>query len=246
MDLIGQQPRYMQIAQALLNDIRDGRYQVGDLLPTEQEFCTQFGVSRFTMRQALRQVSDLGMISRQPGVGTRLISSEVGAVYRQGLESVSDIHQYAANTELHVLRTTPLTIEDDSLAQLLRASPGQVWLKVESLRRTRQTGDKPICYTEIFLPPPFRTVRGLEDKARDAVYRLVESQFGERTVQVRQVMRADALPPELAEMLEAAPHSPCLWITRHYLNARGEVIEFSRSAHPGDRFHYQQVFRQKT
>lgn len=245
MDLIGQQPRYMQIAQALLNDIRDGKYQVGELLPTEQEFCTQFGVSRFTMRQALRQVSDLGMVSRQPGVGTRLISCEVGAVYRQGLESVSDIHQYATNTDLHILRATPLTIEDDSLAQLLHASTGQVWLKVESVRRTRQAGEKPICYTEIFLPPAFRTVRGLEHKAEDAVYRLVEAQFGERTVQVRQDIRADALPPELAGMLEAPPHSPCLWITRHYLNARGDVVEVSRSAHPGDRFHYQQVFRQK-
>lgn len=245
MNLIGQQPRYMQIAQALLNDIRDGRYQIGELLPTEEEFCTQFGASRFTVRQALRQMVQLGMVSRQPGVGTRLISREAGTVYRQGLENVSDIHQYAANTDLHVLRARPLTIEPGALAYLLQASPGQEWLKVDSLRRTRHPGDKAICFTEIFLPPAFRTVRGLESKARDAVYRLIEEQFGEKTVEVRQDIRAGALPPELAELLEAEPHSPCLWITRHYLNARGQVVEVARSAHPGDRFQYQQVFRQK-
>ena len=140
-NLIGQQPRYMQLAQALLNDIKDGKYQVGDLLPTEHDLCTQFGASRFTVRQALRQMIQLGMVTRQPGVGTRLISAEATSIYRQGLENVSDIHQYAADTELHILGTRQLKIEPGELCNLLQASPGQEWLQIDSVRRTTKSAE---------------------------------------------------------------------------------------------------------
>ncbi|WP_048645679.1 GntR family transcriptional regulator [Nitratireductor soli] len=244
-NLNGQQPRYRQLAQALLNDIQDGKYKIGSLLPTEHELCTQFGASRFTVRQALKQMIQLGLVTRQPGVGTRLISVEASSIYRQGLESVSDIHQYAADTELHVLDTAQLTIEPGELCDMLKAAPGQEWLHINSIRRTTNNAEKPICFTEIFLPPPFRTLRGLKGKTKDAVYRLIEAQFGEKTVEVRQQISAGTLPPTLEKQLSAKPQSPCLWITRTYLNGRGNVVEVSRSAHPGDRFHYEQVFRQQ-
>lgn len=244
-NVIGQQPRYMQLAQALLNDVRDGKYKVGDLLPTEHELCTQFGASRFTVRQALRQITQLGLVTRQPGVGTTLVSTEANSVYRQGLEHVSDILQYAADTELHVVGSQLLTVEAGQLCDLLRATPGQVWLQVDAIRRTSRDKDHPICFTEIFLPPAFRTVRGLEGRVQDAVYRLIEAQFGEKTVEVRQDISAGTLPADRAALLSAKAKSPCLWITRSYLNARGNVVEVTRSAHPGDRFQYQQVFRQK-
>ncbi|EKF20467.1 GntR family transcriptional regulator [Nitratireductor pacificus] len=245
MDLIGQQPRYKQLAQALLNDIRDGKYKVGDLLPTEHALCTEFGASRFTVRQALRQMTQMGMVTRQPGVGTRLISLETGAVYRQGLEQVSDILQYAADTELHVIASRPVKVETEDLREFLQASKGQEWLQIEAIRRAPGNNDKPICFTEIFLPPAFRTVRGLEGRVGDAVYRLINAQFGEETVEVRQEIRAGTLSRKLADLLSARPGAACLWIIRYYLNARGEAVEVTRSAHPGDRFQYQQVFRQK-
>jgi DNA-binding GntR family transcriptional regulator len=244
MNVIAQQPRYMQLAQALLNDVHDGRYKVGDLLPTEHELCTQFGVSRFTVRQALRQMIQRGMVVRQPGVGTRLVSTETNPDYRQGLERVSDILHYAADTELHILRTRELVIEAGELADFLEASPGQVWLQIDTIRRTTRRGEKPICYTEVFLPPAFRSLRGLKGRAPDAIYRMIEQQFGDRTVEVRQELSAGSLPRAIAEEISATPRSPCLWITRVYLNARRQVVEATRSAHPADRFRYQQVFRQ--
>jgi GntR family transcriptional regulator len=244
MNLTSQQPRYIQLAQALMNDVHDGRYKVGDLLPTEHELCAQFGVSRFTVRQAMRQMIQLGMVVRQPGVGTRLVSTETTSVYRQGLEQVSDILHYAADTELHILRTRELVIETGELADFLAATPGQVWLRIDAVRRTTRRGEKPICFTEVFLPPAFRSLRGVKGRVPDAIYKMIEQQFGEKTVEVRQELSAGALPRALAEEISATPRSPCLWITRVYLNARRQVVEATRSAHPADRFRYQQVFRQ--
>jgi len=68
--LQGSQPRYVQLAQTLLNEIESGHYPVGSLLPTEFELCEQFGVSRSTAREAVKRLVQLGLVVRQPRVGT--------------------------------------------------------------------------------------------------------------------------------------------------------------------------------
>ena len=192
----------------------------------------------------LKQMVQMGMLERQAGVGTKLVSAETTPLYRQGLEQVSDILHYAADTELHILRTRELVIEAGELADFLEASPGQVWLQVDAIRRTTRRGEKPICFTEIFLPPAFRSLRGLKGRVPGAIYRMIEQQFGEKTVEVMQELSGGTLPRALAEEISATPRGPCLWITRVYRNARRQVVEATRSAHPADRFRYQQVFRQ--
>ena len=56
----------------LLNQIANGEYKVGDRLPTEHGLCEAFGVSRVTVRLALRELEAEGLIARQPGRGTFL------------------------------------------------------------------------------------------------------------------------------------------------------------------------------
>ena len=63
--VLGQQPRYMQLAQTLVNEIQSGRFPVGSTIPTEFELCEQFGASRSTVREAVKQLVQLGMVVRQ-------------------------------------------------------------------------------------------------------------------------------------------------------------------------------------
>src|SRR5258708_40270139 len=63
--VLGQQPRYMQLAQTLINEIQSGRFPVGSTIPTEFKLCEQFGPSRSTVREAVKQLVQLGMAVRQ-------------------------------------------------------------------------------------------------------------------------------------------------------------------------------------
>ena len=63
-------PRYQQIADELIGRIASGKYPVGGLLPTEMELCEHYGISRSTVREALRRVRDAGLISRRRRTGT--------------------------------------------------------------------------------------------------------------------------------------------------------------------------------
>jgi DNA-binding GntR family transcriptional regulator len=56
--------RYLRIAGNLRRAIADGRYPVGAQLPTEHELCRQLGVSRFTVREAIRVLAASGLVRR--------------------------------------------------------------------------------------------------------------------------------------------------------------------------------------
>lgn len=63
-------PIYYQLKQILLRDIREGRYQVGDAIPTEQELIALYRVSRMTVRQAVAELATEGYLIRRKGKGT--------------------------------------------------------------------------------------------------------------------------------------------------------------------------------
>jgi GntR family transcriptional regulator len=241
MTLLAPQPRYRQLAQTLVNEIESGRYPVGDLLPTEYELCEQFGASRFTVREAIKQLVQLGLVDRQPGVGTRVKVAQASSEYRQVMQRLADLQQYSAQTELEVFHARTIEL-DKELCQLLRGTMGQMWLRAEGVRRVSER-KPPICFTELYIHPAFRSVQGLLGRRlRTPVYTLIEQQFGEQVAEVQQQIRAVALNATMARVLKAPSKSPALWICRHYLNRRGEAIEVAISTHPAERFTYSETF----
>lgn len=236
------QPRYLQLAQTLINEIQSGRYEIGALLPTEISLCEQFGASRFTVREAIKQLVNLGMVTRQAGVGTRVISTRRSTSYRQVMQGLPDLYQYSSDTELHILSSA---MAEPSLDQreMMDVPAGQQWLRLEAVRRVRNTKAPPICFTEILLHPAFRALSGLKERSSRPVFNLIEEEFGEPIIEVRQQIRAVPMDPQVAKLINAKPRTPALWVSRAYVNRRGEVVELATSIHPADRFQYSQTFR---
>ena len=63
-------PLYKQIVRALSDSIANGTYRPGDKLPTEAELIEQFGVSRITVRSAIKEMEDAWLVERARGKGT--------------------------------------------------------------------------------------------------------------------------------------------------------------------------------
>src|SRR5258708_36642546 len=68
--------RYRDIAAELQKEIRLGATPVGELLPTETELMARFGASRQTVREALRIITEQGLIGRRAGLGSVVIAAE--------------------------------------------------------------------------------------------------------------------------------------------------------------------------
>lgn len=238
------QPRYLQLAKTLLNEIESGKYPVGSQLPTEFELCEQFGVSRATAREALRRLVQLGLVVRQPRVGTTVKArSAAAAGYRQSTVDVRDLYQYATDTTL-VIESSDTVEVDAALADKLEASTGETWLHLAG-RRHAGSEAVPICITELWLHPAFRAIRGMTGPLSGAVHAAIEEQFGERIHEVEQEIRAVALTRRQAALLQAPARSPGLWVCRRYRNGRGQLVELAESTHPADRFSYSTVLRRQ-
>ncbi|MDO5648289.1 phosphonate metabolism transcriptional regulator PhnF [Paracoccus sp. (in: a-proteobacteria)] len=62
-------PLWQSIAAALRDDLAAGHYRPGDKLPTESELSARFGVNRHTVRRALSDLADAGLVHARRGAG---------------------------------------------------------------------------------------------------------------------------------------------------------------------------------
>ena len=96
--------RYAVVAKDLMEGIASGRYPVGSLLPTEFELCDLYEVSRHTVRAAINQLLNQGLVSRRKRVGTRVEASSPRGGYSQSLATVADL-AHLAETQQRKFRT---------------------------------------------------------------------------------------------------------------------------------------------
>ncbi len=234
--LVASQPQYVLVAQALMRDIARGHYPVGKLLPTELELCTQFQVSRHTIREAIRKLLERGMIVRQRGVGTRVKASQTHSSYVQSTTSISDLTQYVKDTRLVTTKGQEV-IADEALSAKLKCAVGQRWICVNGFRYVGRE-KLPIALTEIYINPIYGEIQRFIGVTKVPVYTLIEEQFGERVVEVKQELRAVTLSAGDAKRLKAKVGSAGLLIVRHYMGAKDQVLEVAVNLHPADRFSY--------
>ncbi len=228
-------PLYQTVAEQLTSAIEGGRYPVGSMLPTEAALCTQFGVSRQTVREATRLLLQLGLVSRHQGVGTRVERSTVAEHYVQRLASPNDITQYVNETRRKMLHVTDVRARQAKIP--LPGDPEQRWRVMEALRFVADE-KHPIAWTQIYVLPKYAAVTDEKDRDSVPIYSLVERCFGIKALVVRQEISATAIPANIATQLRVIPGSPGLSILRRYLSTQDEIFEVAFSVHPADRYKY--------
>ena len=230
--------RYAQVARDLTDGIASGRFPVGSLLPTELELCERFGASRHTVRAALRELQDLGLVSRRKRVGTRVEAAQPTGGFNESLASIEDLVQLAA-THVRVVRKTEDVVADRVLAKELGCAPGTRWLRISSLRVDQNKSTHPIAWTEAYVDAAYSGLRSIIRKSPGTlISSLIETNYGRRIVEVRQTIEAVGVPEAVASELRVDPGSPALKVVRHYLDQGGQVFEISITIHPAERFRF--------
>lgn len=234
-------PLYQEIADELLSEIRSGKFAVGAMMPTEMELRERFGVSRHTIREAIRQLDEMGFLIRQAGLGTIVKASEANATYTQSIESLDALLRYPPDTTLEVLSSDPVSATP-ALAETLGCKEGDDWMRISGIRSLKDQG-KPICWTDVYVIPEYASIADEIGKEPGPVYKLVESLFGEHVVEVKLSLFAESVPESVAEALQVEAGTPALVVVRRYTSHKRRVFEVSVSIHPKDRFTYSAELR---
>ena len=127
-------PLYLQLARHLRGQINSGRYGHRDALPGERELAERFGVSRVTVRKALKELLDEGLLQQRQGAGTFV---NRGPIVEQRLSTLTGFSEdmgsrglAAGSLWLH--RAVALATPEEALA--LGLSPGTQVSRLQRLR----------------------------------------------------------------------------------------------------------------
>lgn len=233
--------RYLQVARTLRKEIVDGVYPVGTQLPTEHELRERFGVSRYTVREALRRLRDDNLVSSRPRAGTMVVARDASNSYAQEVMSINDLLAFAAGARFAIDSNAMVTVDDD-LAGHTGLSPGTQWLAVLGTREV--DGDPvPICRTEYYVNRAFAAVGRLLHRHDGPIFPLIEDLFGVSVVEVHQEIAAVSVSAALADRLKVDQGSAALEMRRTYTTSDGEIAQVTVNTHPSSRFRHSMTMR---
>ena len=229
-------PRYEEIHRQLLNDIRDGRYPVGGKLPPELELCATFAASRHTVREAIRRLTEQGLIARRAGAGTIVLRRTRSGGFTQQISALPDLLAYVKGAQLEVLEGREIRASAQE-ALLLRCRRGQAWHRLVALKHLRGAR-KPVAYVLAYVHRDHPALKQVLDRRGVALHDFIEERIEERIATVEQELSAKPLRGREAKALGLAPGYPGFVIARRYLSASGTVVLVSSTVFPYDRMRY--------
>ena len=188
--------RYLQVARTLRKEIVDGVYPVGSQLPTEQQLCERFEVSRYTVREALRRLRDDNLVASRPRAGTLVVPRPETNSYAQDVMSINDLLAFASGAQL-TIESNAMVVIDEHLSERTGLSVGTEWLAVRGYRADGTSA--PVCATEYYINRAFAAVGRLLQRHSGPIFPLIEDLFGVSIVEVRQEIAAVPVTSELAE-----------------------------------------------
>lgn len=234
-------PRYVKIAADLRRAIAQGRYPVGAQLPTEHALCRQLGVSRFTVREAIRVLTGAGLVRRKARAGTVVAALPDDTRYRHSIGSVRDLIQYAQSTDFHYVYIGRIALSK-AQARAMAARAGEQWIYAVALRR-EVDGGKPFSVTRLYLNPALKGIERALRGAKGPVYAIIERDFGVRIERVEQMISGVVLDEQDAANLGVPAGTPGLAVRRSYFDDAGRLVEFADNVHPASRFAYRMELR---
>lgn len=229
-------PLYRTVVDALRREIVSEARAVGEKLPTEDALGRRFGVSRHTIREALRQLRDEGLVTSRQGAGTTVARRSAAPLYTSSIASVEELLQYATEARYAVEKSS-LVVADAALAERLGCPAGRRWLRVEGYR-TMVGQPEPICWTEVFVLSDYAGIGLMIGRRPGPIYSWIEEMYGVRIDEVRQVLRAEPMPEAIAAELRCESGSTAIGICRSYRLVGGELVEVAFNLHPAERFSY--------
>ncbi|MCS6992324.1 MAG: GntR family transcriptional regulator [Anaerolineales bacterium] len=202
------------------------RLPAGTRLPSEPDLAADLGVSRATLREAMRTFEAQGLIRRRQGAGTYVVGKP--PVIESGLEVLESMLTLARRTGLNV-GPGPVTIEkmsaDLEIARILEVAEGDPLVRVS---RTMRAENRPVAYLVDTLPADVLHPEELGNRFSGSVLDYLLSRGDPLTISRTEITAINA-SAEVAKMLEIQRGDVLLQFIAKLYTASGRVVDYSYS-----------------
>jgi GntR family transcriptional regulator len=225
-------PLYQQIQQRLLDQIRSGELVPGEPLPSIERIAARMGVSLMTVRQAVRELCELGVIYSRQGKGTFIAATKLERDFRQVLSFTEETVARGGRPSSAVLffgtqEPTPQTRE------ALNLTEGE---KVLTLRRIRLSDAVPMGIECSSLPISLCPDLHETFDPTGSLYTELAERHGIQLVVTDEIIEVGKATAEESRLLQIAAGSAVFLFTRVSYLENGSPAEYVKSVYPGDRY----------
>jgi GntR family transcriptional regulator len=219
-------PLYLQVAKLMRQKIESQEWRFGEQIPTLEELEKEYEVSRITLRAALNQLEEHGIIRRTRGLGTFVAKDLSEQRWFRLPTSFDELVDTVANLKIRLL---PIDQDDHSLVP---AFPfGEVGPAYHRLQRVHYRNDEPYCLIDIYLdkeifdsdPEAFRSATVVPQLAARPDVHIAHA---------RQTMRITVSDEDTASHLNIGVGDPIADVCRFFLDDDRQIIYYAHIRYP--------------
>ena len=228
-------PLYHQIQHLLRHRIHNGQYRPGTQIPSEHELSAELGVSRVTLREALRELVRENLLVKIQGKGTFVNSNPPKKLapvrYTGFLEDMQERVRKLRVAEVEISQS-PASPEVKKALQLDDTS------ELTVIRRLRLIDDQPFSFTQNYLP----TEIGARIKQRDLystpLLKILQEDLKIPITRAKETIEAAPADPDTARRLSIPVLYPVLHMTRVMYTTGNKPFELVDIYYRADKYHY--------
>ncbi|MBM7557895.1 GntR family transcriptional regulator [Halanaerobacter jeridensis] len=232
-------PLYILVKEKIDEQIADGTYQPGEQLPSEAKLSEELGVSRATLREALRILEKEGKVNRRQGVGTFI--TEKVALFKSGIGELNSITETIESMGLEA-GTNNLNLElgvlDETLAQEFEISSDR---ELAVINRTRTANDEAVAYCKDYVPQFYLPDDVTETDLEESLFDFLQQSCG---IYITYAV-ADILPVAadkfLAKQLGVEEGTALLLLKQMHYDDRDNPLLYSKNYFRSDKFEFHVV-----
>lgn len=224
-------PLYYQLQEIIVDSISSGSWRIGSMIPSENQICEMYNVSRNTAKRALDELVNEGILVRKQGVGTFVSEPKIE-------QTVSDFYSFSEALKAKGLEHSCVVLElsvvecNEEQAKCLGLKCGE---HVTALSRLRNVNGTPFVVETSYIPQ--KVAPGLEtfDFTTRSLYKTLANDYGVFVTKAKEIFEPIILDGSASDLLNVGSGTPALLLERIAYGLGDVPVELCYSTLPGSK-----------
>lgn len=223
-------PLYAALEAQLAAGIAGGEFPVGSQLPTEDKLIQRFAVSRTTVRKAIQNLSDRGLIEIRRGTGTFVTQPRITQELTELTGFVEDMETLGHAATARLIDRI-VVAADANVAEHLALAVGT---RVMRIRRVRLANGVGMSLDETYLPLEIGEKIVTHDLEAEPIFTLLEQRYDIPLVEAEYKLESVSADHDVAAALGVEAGSPIFLIERTSYSVGDRPVDYERLHYRGD------------
>lgn len=218
-------PLYSQVVEDIRGKILNGTYKYNDRLPNEKWLCSEYNISRTTLRKSIDELIVEGLLERHSNRGVYVIYNRLDTGFDRPYSLFQEMRKSGIRPESKILQFMR-TEADDHLCSIFGCSAGTPFMEIY---RLRFADGVPFNLQRLYLPESYFPYFNPWLLVDHSLYDLIENEYHYKIVKTVQKVTTCSVTKEQAELLEVPVRTPLLHTTSVIFSSENNVIEYQEN-----------------